>query len=207
MVLRAVFTALAIGFFLIAVPQTASAHRDHDPPDEVETVAAERAASEELDAIAESSHQQAEQTASETNFVARLGNWLGRTHPMLVHFPIALFPVGLLATIFARRRRRWDASARLLVGLAGLASIPAALLGWFGAGFGITSDETLLLVHRWLGTGIALAGSYLMVVAWRGGNRVKYGTALGVLVLVNIALVFQGWYGGALVHGADHLAW
>jgi hypothetical protein len=34
----------------------------------------------------------------------RLMDWLGRMHPFLVHFPLALFPVGLAALIMARRR-------------------------------------------------------------------------------------------------------
>ncbi|MEO1169955.1 MAG: DUF2231 domain-containing protein [Pseudomonadota bacterium] len=207
MVLRAIFMALIVGFFLVTVPQPASAHRDHDPPDTAETVVSETAANENPDAMAGPSHQEEAGASPDAGFLPRLIDWLGRTHPMLVHFPIALFPAGLLAMLIARQRPAWTMTARFLIIAGGIAAIPAAALGWFGGGFDIANDETLITVHRWLGTVIALGGGILAFLAWRVDDFVRRPTALSLIVAIVIALVVQGWFGGALVHGADHLAW
>ncbi len=139
--------------------------------------------------------------------IARLIDWLGRFHPMLVHFPLALLPMAFIAILVARRRPEWTHTAHILVVTAGLAVIPAALFGWFAGGFALAGVDSLLVVHRWLGTAIAVAGAGLALIVWRGRVQISHPIALVTLIAINIALIVQGWYGGALVHGADHLAW
>lgn len=145
--------------------------------------------------------------AEPTTFFGKLVNWLGRLHPMLVHFPLALLPMALVAILVARRRPEWTHTAHVFVITAGLAIVPTALLGWLDGGWDIAGDDNLLTVHRWLGTGIALAGVALALLVWRGRPRISHPASIFALVAINIALIAQGWYGGAMVHGADHLAW
>lgn len=205
MVLKTIFTALMAGLFLLVVSQTASAHRDHDPPDTAETVVSETAVNENPDAMAGPSHQEGAGASPDAGFLPRLIDWLGRTHPMLVHFPIALFPAGLLAMLIARQRPAWTMTARFLIITGGIATIPTAALGWFGGGFDFANEESMLLVHRWLGTAIALGGGIAAFLAWRVEAFLERSAALIMLSAIVIALVVQGWFGGALVHGADHL--
>lgn len=222
--LMALFAALAIAT-MAANP--AQAHREHNAaeatPVEATAPDAEAPAGHDMSA----DHHAAAPTASDHNSeaaepmamdhhgeaaipktgIARLIDWLGRFHPMLVHFPLALLPMAFLAILIARRRPEWTHTAHILVVAAGLAVIPAALLGWFAGGFALAGDDSLLVVHRWLGTAIAFAGAGLALMIWRGRTQVSHPLALVALIVINIALIVQGWYGGALVHGADHLAW
>jgi len=67
--------------------------------------------------------------------------------------------------------------------------------------------DPLLTVHRWLGSLIGIASLALGVWAVRRPDRSRSTAMIVALALVTAALVVQGWYGGALVHGADHLDW
>lgn len=209
MVLR-ILAILALVFTLgLTQSEPAFAHRDHDREASVQ---APDQRDETADVMVNDGHEThaspeaGAETPTEQFLLARLIDWLGRTHPMLVHFPIALFPVGLLAAVLARRREDWKPVARPAIGLAGFMTIPAALFGWFAGGLDLSVDDGLLLVHRWLGTAIALFGIYFLIMAWRRKDWVFGGAAIGLLIALNAMLIVQGWFGGALVHGADHLS-
>jgi len=208
----ALFAALAIAP-MGAMP--AQAHREHNAAEATPAEAAARDAEAPTGHDMSADHHAAEpmtmdhhgEAAATKTGIARLIDWLGRFHPMLVHFPLALLPMAFIAILVARRRPEWTHTAHILVVAAGLAVIPTALLGWFAGGFALAGDDSLLVVHRWLGTAIAIAGAGLTLIVWRGRARVSHPIALVALIAINIALIVQGWYGGALVHGADHLAW
>ena len=137
----------------------------------------------------------------------RLLDWLGRTHPFAVHFPLALFPVSWLALILARRRGGESDVIRALIIVAGASAAGAALLGWFNAGLAIVDKDPLLHWHRWLGTAIALVGGALAVWAWRRPSAANSRLMVPLLGALSLALLVQGWFGGALIHGIDHLNW
>lgn len=209
MVLNRIIIALIAALTMATMgAMPAQAHREHNAaeatPVEATTPDAEAPAGHDMSAEPMAMDHHGEAAAPKTG-VARLIDWLGRFHPMLVHFPIALLPMAFIAILVARRRPEWTHTAHILVVTAGLAVIPAAFLGWFAGGFALAGDDSLLVVHRWLGTAIAVAGVGLALVVWRSRARVSHPIALVALVVINIALIVQGWYGGALVHGADHL--
>ncbi len=135
----------------------------------------------------------------------RLLDWLGRLHPVIVHFPIAFFPAALFAAIVGRRRPAFARPVPFLVIAGGIIAPIAALLGWFDA---IGADpDPLLAVHRWLGTAIGIGGLGLALVAWRRPEEDRgRGTIIG-LTAITAAILVQGWYGGAMVHGMDHMNW
>lgn len=139
------------------------------------------------------------------SFVERMLDWLGRLHPVIVHFPIAFFPAALFTAIVGRRRSAFAAPVQFMVVAGGIIAPVAALLGWLDA---MSADpDPLLTVHRWLGTAIGIGGFGLGLWAWlRPGQDRGAGMILG-LALITAAIVVQGWYGGALVHGIDHMDW
>lgn len=208
---RIIIALLAALVFSTAAFSPAFAHRDHDAR------AAEAVQSETMPEAGPSAteagggHQAMagmdDAAEAPKGFFAKLIDWLGRTHPMIVHFTLALFPTALLAMVVARRHAEWIGTARFLVLVAGIAAIPAALLGWFAGGFALASDDSLLVVHRWLGTGIAIVGTGLALSIWRGWTAAAGRVAFASIIIITAALAVQGWYGGALVHGADHLTW
>jgi hypothetical protein len=95
----------------------------------------------------------------------------------------------------------------LMVGAVG--AIVAAALGWFAGGFYLTDRNQVLMLHRWLGTGIAAAGVVLLYLSARARQapdqpRTVYWALLG---LMTVAIAVQGYIGGSFMHGGmRHLA-
>lgn len=147
----------------------------------------------------------AETGRSSLSFGARLLDWLGRLHPMIVHFPIAFFPAALFTAIVGRRRPAFATPVQFLVVAGGLIAPIAAGLGWLDA---MNADpDSLLTVHRWLGTGVGIGGLLLAIWAWRRPWQDRGPGMIVALTVMTVAIVVQGWFGGALVHGIDHLDW
>jgi uncharacterized membrane protein len=137
----------------------------------------------------------------------RLLNWLGRLHPMLIHFPLAFFPAALLTAIVGRRRPSFAAPVRFLIIAGGVTAPIAMALGWLEGGLALSDTDPLLQVHRWLGTVIGAISLGLALWAWKRPEQHRSAAMLIGLAALTLALMVQGWYGGALVHGADHLNW
>lgn len=135
----------------------------------------------------------------------RLLDWLGRLHPVVVHFPIAFFPAALFTAIVGRRRPAFAAPVQFFVIAGGIIAPIAAILGWFDA---MTADSgPLLTVHRWLGTAIGIGAIPLAIWAWRKPAQDRGTGMIVALSVITAAIIVQGWYGGALVHGMDHMNW
>ena len=99
--------------------------------------------------------------ASQMPFAERLLNWLGRLHPIVVHFPIAFFPAALFTAVVGRRRPAFAAPVQFFVVAGGVIAPIAAMLGWFDGGFDLAKDDWLLQSHRWLGTVIGIGALVL----------------------------------------------
>lgn len=144
---------------------------------------------------------------SRMSYSARFLDWLGRWHPILVHFPIAFFPAALFTAVVGRRRPAFAKPVQFLVVAGGIIAPIAALLGWLDGGFNLAADDWLLSYHRWLGTGIGLGAAALAIWAIRKPQQDRgMGMILG-LAAMTAAIVIQGWFGGALVHGMAHMDW
>jgi uncharacterized membrane protein len=137
----------------------------------------------------------------------RLLDWLGRLHPVIVHFPIAFFPAALFTAVIGRRRPAFAAPVQFLVVAGGIIGPMAALLGWFDGGFDFATDDMLLQWHRWLGTAIGFGSLGLGIWAWRRPDANRGSAMIIGLSLITAAIVVQGWFGGALVHGIGHMDW
>jgi len=136
---------------------------------------------------------------------ARLLDWLGRLHPIIIHFPIAFFPAALFTAVVGRRKPAFAKPVQFLVVAGGIIAPIAAVLGWLDA---IGADpDPLLTVHRWLGTAIGASALALAIWAWRRPDQDRRPGMLWGLAALTAAIVMQGWYGGALVHGIDHMSW
>ena len=145
--------------------------------------------------------------APEMPWIERLLDWIGRLHPVIVHFPIAFFPAALCTAVVGRRRPAFAAPVQFLV-VAGAVLAPiAAVLGWFDGGFNLRTDDWLLQSHRWLGTAIGLGALGLGTWSWRQPDANRSSGMIIGLALISTAIVIQGWFGGALVHGIDHMNW
>jgi uncharacterized membrane protein len=131
---------------------------------------------------------------------------IGRLHPLLIHFPIALVVVGALAEFVAvvTADERWRTVAVGNVRAGAVFALLAAVAGWRLALAPQMEGSALLEWHRWLGTAAAAAAlaAALSTGSIRRRSALTYRTALfaaGTLVAVT------GHFGGLLVWGADFL--
>ena len=140
-------------------------------------------------------------------FLARLADWFGRLHPIVVHFPMAFLPAALFTAVAGRKRPAFAAPVQFLVVAGGLLAALSAALGWLNAGFALSTEDHLLEAHRWLGSFIGVFALALATWAARRPDRARSPAMIVGLSIITVAVLAQGWLGGALVHGADHLNW
>jgi uncharacterized membrane protein len=123
--------------------------------------------------------------------------FIGRLHPLLIHFPIALVIAAALAEVAAMVTRDEGAAFALL----------ATIAGWRLAVAPEMEVSPLLEWHRWLGT--VAAGAALAAALATGG--VRHRSALSVriyriaLFAAGTLVAVTGHFGGLLVWGVNFL--
>ncbi len=193
----------------LAILSPAAAHKDHE---KTKAAAAQVQAHSPGRALPPSEMQQQmeahmeEMAAQEPkSFPERLFDWFGRMHPFAVHFPIALFPVALVALVLARRRGETVELIRSLIVVAGIGSVIAAALGWLNGGLTIQDADQVLMLHRWLGTALGVIGGILATWAWRRRASVHGRGMVVALGAVVALLLVQGFLGASVTHGMEHM--
>jgi uncharacterized membrane protein len=140
--------------------------------------------------------------------VTDLGAFVGRFHPLLVHFPIAFLLLAGALELLALRQRTgppWLAARFPLLVVsaltAGIAATAGYLLGTSGGYGGGTFD-----LHLRLGIVVAVGALITALAAWR---RQRTGTGDRVvraaLVLTLAVLTIAGHLGATLTHGEGYL--
>ncbi len=136
--------------------------------------------------------------------------WLvGKLHPMLVHFPIAVVLAAAAAELIVIHTGRpaWRTIAVANVRAGAAMGAITVVAGWALASAPLVEPSRLLTWHRWTGAAAAvsaISAALLSRWSWVSSRRsvFVYRTALfGAAALVAIA----GHLGGTLVWGADFL--
>ncbi|KUO54810.1 MAG: hypothetical protein APF78_02620 [Sphingomonadales bacterium BRH_c3] len=138
------------------------------------------------------------------NRITSAGDLLGRLHPVAAHFPIALLLMAAIAEILLFMRPAWglEITVRFLVSGGAAGAAAAAVFGWFAGGWRLEDRSETLALHRWNGTAIAAVAIMAAWLAFRPGSRKALRF---VIALLAVALVIQGYHGGEMVFGPNHL--
>jgi uncharacterized membrane protein len=129
---------------------------------------------------------------------------IGRLHPAVVHFPIALLVVagGLEFWRLIRRQRASSPTAFLCLVIGTIASIVAVILGLIDAKYTNMQDVS---THQWLGIATAVAACVILTLGlWNRTDKVNPVYRVGVIALA-LLVGATGYYGGELTYGQGYL--
>lgn len=139
------------------------------------------------------------------------GEWpqfLGRFHPLVVHFPIGLILLLPLLELVGRARPALREAAGLVLWLSVLACVIATILGFMLA-YGSGDASVRVTRHMWGGIALTIVVALCGVArsAWWSdlpsrGNRWVYPLLLPVAVVLMLWATHQG---GSLAHGDQYL--
>ena len=146
-----------------------------------------------------------------------LGRAMGRFHPLVVHFPIALGLVAMGAEWWRSLSRREGLSPLTLplLWIAAISAVASTASGWINANFERANDTSdALQLHRWIGTltsfGFVALAVWCQRLAAASVASVARGTAalgsfrwIGLVGAIGMSLA--GHLGGNLVHGDEYL--
>ena len=135
---------------------------------------------------------------------------LGRFHPALVHFPIALLTVAAFFAIFAFGNEHMNKSAVYCLVLGSLGSLAAVAAGWGFADYSQWGDWNADAIgsskwqHRWGGVGVAVLACVVTMMAFYARNQTDRGQFFWKLGTVILAAMV-GWVGheGGELHYGD----
>jgi uncharacterized membrane protein len=133
---------------------------------------------------------------------------IGRLHPLLIHFPIALVIGAAVAeaTALITANGRWRTVAVANLRAGAVFAVLAAIAGWRLAGASVETPA-ILEWHRWLG---ALGSGTALVAAMATTGLSRRSTSdmwlyRAALFAAGALIAVTGHLGGLLVWGADFL--
>ena len=140
----------------------------------------------------------ADEAVKESSFW--LWTFLGRLHPMFVHFPISLLFIALFMELLGRKSGKFNAAIKVLVYIGAVSAIVSVILGLLLAGTDEYGSDVFAL-HKW--TGIAtMALGMLSAAAYKFSNKILQRVLLTITV---VCVTIAGHYGASLTHGEDFL--
>lgn len=205
--------------YLAALPQFASSNSDpssgapgtHEQADHAHEL--EVASSDPLsrnEGYEEHVHDHATDHGNAQELPSKVIRFSGKFHPVVVHFPIALTIIALLAEVLFvfRREELFRSAGRFCIIASALGALVAATLGWAAASSATyPSLELTLAFHRWLGTGAALlvvGCAILSESAARKDSRRLYWSYFVALTVGSVLIGVVGHLGATLIYGPNH---
>lgn len=138
-----------------------------------------------------------------------LWQFLGRLHPLAVHFPVGLLLFAAVLELFTVRdfNSKFRPGINLLVYVGAVSAIIAAVLGLLLANAEDYAGDTLT-VHQWTGIATAVLGVITFLLLFRTGERNKPKQVKwyrGMLFFTALGVSVAGHFGASLTHGDQYL--
>ena len=138
-----------------------------------------------------------------------LWQFLGRLHPLIVHFPIGVLIVALLLELFTLNKKKPElrSGIHILLVIGAISAVLAAIFGWLLQ----TQDQysgDILGFHKWFGIATALLAAIALMVHRQIIRRDKWAllkTYRAVLITTVLGVSVTGHFGASLTHGPDFL--
>ncbi|MDX2245471.1 MAG: c-type cytochrome domain-containing protein [Bacteroidia bacterium] len=139
-----------------------------------------------------------------------LAAFIGRFHPLIVHFPIVLIliPLAMEGLIFFGKNDSLKTYRPWILALAVVSGLGAVLAGYFLYATGDYEGE-LVNNHLWGGVGVVillLVAALLLRQSQDASRQIFFRLYILGLVLANGWLIYTGHLGGSLTHGEDYLS-
>lgn len=132
--------------------------------------------------------------------LAAIFQFVGRLHPLVLHFPIGLLVMALLFEVLSKRGQKDLAKgAELLLWLGAYTAVISAITGYLLSINGGYAGDSFVF-HKWFGLATSLIVVLLIDLKERLSNAV-----LPLYSVLVILLIITGHYGASLTHGEDFL--
>jgi uncharacterized membrane protein len=135
--------------------------------------------------------------------------FIGKFHPLLVHFPIALVLAAAAAelVVIATTRQTWRTVAVANIRAGAAFGVVTAITGWLLGSSTLAEAGPALEWHRWVGMACAAGAIGAALLSWRlhvlsQRSALVYRLTLFVTAFL---VVITGHLGGTLVWGAGFL--
>ena len=133
--------------------------------------------------------------------------FLGRLHPGIIHFPIALLAVAALFESWrmVRRQPGPNPATLPLTVLAAASAVAASLFGWLLSEYE-EMEGSLVELHKWVGLGASVVALLAAGAAVKAAScPVSLKILRGALFLGTLGVLTTGYLGGEMVFGKNHL--
>lgn len=131
-----------------------------------------------------------------------LWTFLGRLHPLVVHFPVSLIVVALLLELIRLKTKTTELlhAIRILLVIGAGSAILAVIFGLL-----LVNTESygsdILPVHQWTGVATMILSVLTAYYGLKKAERMKRVLLIITVILVTVA----GHYGASLTHGEEYL--
>src|SRR5690606_23061244 len=138
-----------------------------------------------------------------------LWQFLGRLHPLAVHFPVGLLLFAAVIELFTIRNYHspYRAGINLMIYVGAFAAVLAAVLGLLLANVEEYGGDTLTL-HQWTGVAtaaLAVITLVLLLGVKKGYKPSRIKAYRGLLFFTALGVSVAGHFGASLTHGDEYL--
>jgi uncharacterized membrane protein len=138
-----------------------------------------------------------------------LWQFLGRLHPLMVHFPIGLLIVSLIIEIvsFRKKDQSFRSAQHIILLISSISAVLSCCFGLLLKGQDDYAGNTLT-IHQWTGittAAFAIATLYFFKRSDKSNSAQLFNVYRSFLIFSVVGVTIAGHFGASLTHGVDYL--